>query len=145
MSAKAGLGKVVGIHYRGGIKGEEPIDENMDRNPLTVMIGDMKIPRGIELALDGMEEGESKTIEIPPELGYGEYQDNLAQWYPKIMLKDGYSLKEGDFLFWTNPQDQSKAPAWVTETTDDQVKIDFNHPFAGKTLEYQINLVNVLS
>lgn len=145
MSAKAGLGKVVGIHYRGGIKGEEPIDENMGRDPLTVMIGDMKIPRGIELALDGMEEGESKTIEIPPELGYGEYQDNLAQWYPKIMLKDGYSMKEGDFLYWTNPQDQSKAPAWVTETTDDQVKIDFNHPFAGKTLEYQINLVKVLS
>lgn len=145
MSAKAGLGKVVSIHYRGGIKGEEPIDENMGRDPLTVMIGDMKIPRGIELALDGMEEGESKTIEIPPELGYGEYQDNLAQWYPKIMLKDGYSMKEGDFLYWTNPQDQSKAPAWVTETTDDQVKIDFNHPFAGKTLEYQINLVNVLS
>lgn len=145
MSEKAGLGKVVSIRYRGGVKGEEPIDENMGRDPLTVMIGDMKIPRGIELALEGMQSGESKTIEIPPELGYGEYQDNLAQWYPKIMLKDGYGLKAGDFLYWTNPQDQSRMPAWVTETTDDQVKIDFNHPFAGKTLEYRINLIDVLS
>lgn len=145
MSEKAGLGKVVSIRYRGGVKGEEPIDENMGRDPLIVMIGDMKIPRGIELALEGMQSGESKTIEIPPELGYGEYQDNLAQWYPKIMLKDGYGLKAGDFLYWTNPQDQSRMPAWVTETTDDQVKIDFNHPFAGKTLEYRINLIDVLS
>lgn len=145
MSEKAGLGKVVSIHYRGGVKGEEPIDDNMDRDPLTVMIGDMKIPRGIELALEGMERGESKTVEIPPELGYGAYQDNLAQWYPKIMLKDGYSLVKGDFLYWTNPQDRSRVPAWVTETTDDQVKIDFNHPLAGRVLEYRVDLVDILS
>lgn len=140
---KASLGKVVSIRYRGGVKGEEPVDENYGRDPLTVMIGDMKLPRGIELALEGMEEGEIKTVEISPDLGYGDYQSNLAQWYPKIMLKDGYSLKEGDFLYWTNPQDNSKAPAWVTEMTDDQVKIDFNHPFAGKTLEYTLELVQV--
>lgn len=143
MSEKAGLGKVVSVHYRGGIKGEMPIDDNYDRDPLTVMIGDMKLPRGIELALESMEMGEVKTVEVPAELGYGDYQDNLAQWYPKIMLKDGYNLKEGDFLYWTNPQDNSKAPAWVTETTSDQVKIDFNHPFAGKTLEYTLELVDI--
>ena len=90
-----------------------------------------------------MEKGEAKTIEVPAELGYGDYHDNLAQWYPKVMLKDGYSLKAGDFLYWTNPQDNSKAPAWVTETTADQVKIDFNHPFAGKTLEYTLELVEI--
>ena len=143
MSEKAGLGKVVSVHYRGGIKGDEPVDDNYSRDPLTVMIGDMKLPRGIELALEGMEKGEIKTVDIPPDLGYGEYQDNLAQWYPKIMLKDGYSLVKGDFLYWTNPQDNSKAPAWVTETTADQVKIDFNHPFAGKTLEYTLEVVEV--
>lgn len=143
MGVKAGIGKVVSIRYRGGVKGEAPADEHMDGEPLTVMIGDMRLPRGVELALEGMEAGESKTVEIPPELGYGEYQDNLAQWYPKIMLKGGYDLKEGDFLFWTNPQDGSKVPAWVVETTQDQARIDFNHPFAGKTLEYQLELVDV--
>lgn len=143
MGVKAGLGKIVSIHYIGGVKGEEPLDDNMGKAPLTVMIGDMKLPRGIELALDGMEKGEVKTVEISPDLGYGEYREELAQWYPKIMLKDGYSLKAGDFLYWTNPQDGSKVPAWVTKTTEDQAKIDFNHPFAGKTLEYRIELVDV--
>ena len=70
-------------------------------------------------------------------------QENLAQWYPRLMLKDGQLLESGDFLYWTNPQDGTKAPAWVTETTQDQVRIDFNHPFAAKTLEYWIQLVDV--
>lgn len=140
---KAGLGKVVSIRYRGGIKGEDPVDEVTGDDALTVMLGDMKLPQGIELALEGMEVGDQKTVEVPPELGYGDYQENLAQWYPRIMLKDGYELKIGDFLYWNNPQDGSRMPAWVTDITDDQVRIDFNHPFAGKTLEYQIELVDI--
>lgn len=143
MAVRAGLGKIVSIRYRGGVKGEEPLDESKGGEPLTVMMGDMKLPRGIELALEGMEKGEAKTVEISPDLGYGEYRKELAQWYPKIMLKDGYDLKKGDFLYWTNPQDGRKVPAWVTDTTEDQAKIDFNHPFAGKTLEYYIELVDV--
>lgn len=140
---KASLGKVVSIQYSGGIKGEPVVDETKGDDLLTVMIGDMKLPRGIEQALEGMEQGERKTVEIPPDLGYGPYQDNLAQWYPKIMLKNGYDLEKGDLLFWKNPQDGSRSPAWVTDTTADQVRIDFNHPFAGKTLEYEIKLVDV--
>lgn len=143
MGKRAGLGSVVSIRYRGGVQGEEPVDENLGDNPLTVMIGDMKLPRGVEEALIGMEEGEQKTVDITPELGYGEYQENLAQWYPRLMLKDGYELEHNDVLFWTNPQDGQKQPAWVVETTQDQVKIDFNHPFAGKTLEYWLELVEV--
>lgn len=92
MGNKAKVGSVVGLYYRGGIKGEEAVDERVEGEPLVVMIGDMKLPRGIELALEGMEAGEEKRLDVPPELGYGEYQEALAQWYPKSMLDDGYSL-----------------------------------------------------
>ena len=70
---KASLGKVVSIQYSGGIKGEAIVDEVMGDDFLTVMIGDMKLPRGIEQALEGMEQGDRKTVEIPPDLGYGPY------------------------------------------------------------------------
>ena len=138
------MGSVVGIRYLGGIKGEEPVDERMSGDPLVVMVGDMKLPRGIEQALVGMEVGQKKTVEVPPDLGYGLYREELAQWYPRMMLDDGYSLETGDIVFWNNRQVGTKQPAFVTEATDDTVRIDFNHPFAGKTLEYRIELVEVL-
>lgn len=143
MGDKVTLGSVVSLHYRGGVKGEEPLDDRTEGAPLTVMIGDMKLPRGIEQALMGMEAGEEKTVEIPAELGYGEYQEALAQWYPKSMLQDGYSLKLNDVMFYRNPEDGSRQPAFVVELTEDNAKLDFNHPFAGKTLEYWLKLEEV--
>ena len=143
MGNKAKVGSVVGLYYRGGIKGEEAVDERVEGEPLVVMIGDMKLPRGIELALEGMEAGEEKRLDVPPELGYGEYQEALAQWYPKSMLDDGYSLKGGDVMFHRNPSDGSRQPAFVTDATKDNVLLDFNHPFAGKTLDYWVKLVEV--
>lgn len=143
MGNKAHVGSVIEIYYKGGVKGEEPIDERLDGEPLRVMIGDMKLPRGLEDAIIGMEAGEEKSVEIPPELGYGRYQEDLAQWYPRQMLDQGYTLKVGDVMFYTNPDDGSKQPSFVTETTADTVRIDLNHPFAGKTLDYWVKLVSV--
>lgn len=142
MGEKVHVGSVVHILYKGGEKGGEVLDDHSTGDPLVVMIGDMKIPRGIEQALIGMEVGEEKRIEVPPELGYGEYQDGLAQWYPKQMLDQGYTLKVGDVMFRAN-EDGSKQPAFVTELTADTARLDFNHPFAGKTLDYWVKLVGL--
>lgn len=143
MSNPVHVGSVVHILYKGGVLGEEVLDDRSQGEPLVVMIGDMKLPRGIEEALIGMEAGQEKTVEVPPKLGYGEYQEALAQWYPKHMVDQGYTLQVGDVMFYTNPNDGNKQPAFVVETTQDNVKLDFNHPFAGKTLEYWIKLVAV--
>ncbi len=136
-------GKIVSIRYKGGVKGEDPVDDHSTGEPLTVMLGDMRLPLGIEEAIADMVKGEKRTVEVPCEKGYGTYQEQLAQWYPRQLLDNGYELKKGDVLFWTNPEDQRKMPAWVTDETDDNVRIDFNHPFAGMTLEYWIELVDV--
>ncbi len=143
MGEKVHTGSVVSILYKGGAKGEEALDDRSAGEPLRVMIGDMKLPRGIEEALIGMEVGQEKQLDIPPELGYGEYQEALAQWYPKQMIDQGYSLKVGDVMFHANPDDGTKQPAFVTDMTADNVKIDLNHPFAGKTLDYWIKLVDI--
>ncbi len=143
MGEKVHTGSVVHILYKGGAKGEGVMDDRSEGEPLRVMIGDMKLPRGIEEALIGMEVGQEKQLEIPPELGYGEYQEELAQWYPKHLIDQGYTLKVGDVMFHTNPEDGTRQPAFVTELTEDNVRIDFNHPFAGKILDYWIKLVGM--
>ena len=142
MADKATLGRVVGIYYSGGVKGEAPADVRMDGEPLYAMIGDMKLPRGIEEALLGMEPGEEKTFDIPFDLGYGPYQEQLTDWYPKGMLPDGYKLQLDDVLMHTDENGLRK-PAYVAEMTEDNVRLDMNHPFAGKDLTYWIKLVSV--
>lgn len=141
MDSKAHLGSVVHILYKGGQLGGPVEDDRSEGEPLVVMLGDMKLPKGIEEAIIGMAPGEEKQIQIPPELGYGSYRKELAQWYPKQMIDQGYTLKVGDVMFHKNPEDGSRQPAFVTELTQDAVKIDMNHPFAGKTLDYWIKLV----
>ena len=143
MDKQVHVGSVVSILYKGGEKGAPAVDDRSEGEPLVVMVGDMKLPLGIEEALLGMMPGQEKTVEIPPEMGYGKYQDGLAQWYPRSMLDQGYTLKEGDVMFHRNPEDGNRQPAFVVETTEDNVKIDLNHPFAGKALEYWVKLVDV--
>lgn len=141
--AVAQIGSVVHIRYRGGVAGEEPQDVRVEGDPLRVMIGAMSLPRGIESAIVGMHPGEEREVDVAPDEGYGAYREELVDWYPRVKMPDGYGLHAGDMLFYTKPDDGSRMPAWVVDETEDNVRVDFNHPFAGKDLHYWIRLDRV--
>jgi FKBP-type peptidyl-prolyl cis-trans isomerase 2 len=138
------IGRIAKIHYKGGIKGEEALDDRSSGDPLTVILGDARIPKGIENLLYELEIGESRTIEIPYELGFGEHRSQGVQWYLRTMIANGEHLKVGSVLTWTNPENNQTLPAKVVDATEDTVKIDQNHPFAGETLEYWVKLVDLI-
>jgi FKBP-type peptidyl-prolyl cis-trans isomerase 2 len=137
------IGKAAHILYKGGIKGERMLDDRSTGEPLVVVIGEGRIPKGIEEVLYEMHIGEQRQIEVPCSLGFGEHKPEGLQWYPKSVIDHGYELKVGSVLSWTNPDDHSVLPARVVEETEDNIRIDLNHPFAGKTLEYWIELVDL--
>lgn len=134
--------QVAYIRYEGGIFGEPPVDKHMDE-PLAVTIGMGRVPLGIENALRQLEVGESCKLIIPPEEGYGEAYDKYIKWYPRAMIPHGYEIKQGTFIMWESADGLAKRPAFVAEATEDTVKLDMNHPFAGKTLEYWVELVDL--
>lgn len=142
MAETAELGRVVSLQYRGGVKGEAACDIRDEGNPLRVMLGDMMLPRGIEEAVVGMAVGEERTVEVPCELGYGVHRDELARWYPKSIIPNGYALKLDDVLNYRD-ENGTAHPAFVAELTEDNVKLDMNHPFAGKDLVYWLKLISV--
>lgn len=138
------IGKVAYIRYKGGIKGDDTlVDDRSTGDPLAVRLGTGRIPKGVEEAVCEMEVGEQRTVVVPSELGYGVYVERDAQWYPRAMLDHGYDLHVGGALVWTHPESHAQRPAFVTEETADTVKLDFNHPFAGKDLEYWVELVDL--
>ena len=137
------LGRTAYIRYRGGVRGDRPCDDRSDGEPLAVRIGGHRVPKGVERALLMLEVGESCTLVIPPEEGYGAADPKLVQWYPRSVLDHGYDLKEGSMIMWQSADGLAAKPASIVDATEDAVKIDLNHPYAGKTLEYWVELVGL--
>lgn len=135
-------GKTAYIRYRGGVAGERPHDVRLDE-PLAVRIGGHRVCKGIERALEQMEVGESCTLLIPPEEGYGNADPKLVQWYPRSVLDHGYDMKKGSMVMWKSADGLAAKPAVIVDATEDTVQIDLNHPYAGKTLEYWVELVDL--
>lgn len=138
------FGKYALIRYRGGVKGEEPFEDFMGDEPHKIRIGYDQVPRGIDDALFEMEIGETRLVELPPEKAYGHHDPDGVQIRMRDELPDGRSLEVGSMLTWKNPITQKRLPARVVEATKDYVKIDYNHLLAGETLEYLLDLVDIV-
>ena len=136
------VGKVAYIRYEGGILGERHVDKHLDE-PLAVRIGVGRVVKGIDDALRTMEVGESATLIIPPEEGYGDADPKQVKWYPRSIIPHGYEIKKDTMIMWESADGLAKRPAMVVDATEDTVKIDMNHPYAGKTLEYWVELVDL--
>jgi FKBP-type peptidyl-prolyl cis-trans isomerase SlyD len=137
-------GKCALVHYRGGAAGESPIEDFSEGKPVEIHIGTGAVPPGIDDALYEMEIGEQATVKIPPAKAYGEYDPQGVQVYPRSFVSNGDKLVAGAIFAWTNPASGREIPVKVADATKDYVKVDFNHPLAGKEIEYWIELVDVL-
>ena len=138
------MGRMAAIRYKGGISGQDIIDDRSQGEPLQIILGEGMVPRGIEEALFQMEVGETRTIVIPPEKGYGDYAEQLVSWYPRMVVPHGTELHVGQGVTWQNPSDFiNKRYGWIVEETEDNLRIDFNHPLAGETLEYTVEFVSL--
>lgn len=140
MKDNSKFGTCLYIYYKGGVDGEEPVDDHSTGEPIKIVLGAGQVCPGIEDALCDMEVGEEKVVVIPSEEAYGHYQEEGVQTYPRVMFPFGYELKEGDVFTWTNPASGMPIPVRVLEAYESAVKVDFNHPWAEKTLRYWLKV-----
>lgn len=133
------FGQVAYIRYRGGAFGEATTDEHMDE-PVRIVLGMGDVCPGLERALFEMEVGERRIVLIKPEDAYGDHDPKAVETYPRVMIPGGEALEVGSVLGRMNPKNGIKMPVRVVAATDTHVTMDFNHPFAGKSLEYEVVL-----
>lgn len=137
----------VKVHYTGKLSDGEVFDsskavegnENFtDKDPLDVELGKGMLIPGFEKGLQGMKEGESKTITIPSEEAYGPVREDHYQEIEKQYVPD--TVKEGEMLQTQGPQ----GPMTVTvkEVKEKTVVLDANHPLAGKDLTFELEVVS---
>jgi FKBP-type peptidyl-prolyl cis-trans isomerase 2 len=119
------------------------IEESPDREfePLTVEIGSENVIPGIEDALRGMEAGDTELIRVPPEEAYGEYREDRVGEYDREEF--GKMLRSQELREGVEVQTESGLPGEVVDVGPETVTVDFNHDFAGETLEFEIKIVDV--
>jgi FKBP-type peptidyl-prolyl cis-trans isomerase SlyD len=113
-----------------------------DGAPIEYVHGYGMLVPGLEAALTGMSEGESREILVPAESGYGEYDDELVLELDRKEFPDPTKVKVGDEFVAESP-DGDELPMEVIEIKDDVVVVDANHPLAGVTLHYAVKVRSV--
>ncbi len=140
--AQASAGDTVKVHYTGKLEDGTVFDSSREREPLEFTLESGQIIPGFEEAVEGMEEGEETTVEIPPEKAYGMRQEDAVMEFPATELPDEMEPEVGMQLQLQGANGQA-FPARVVEVGDETVVLDANHPLAGETLTFDIELVEV--
>ena len=140
--AEAKQGDTVHVHYTGRLTDGTTFDSSQDRDPLEITLGQGAVIPGFEKAVEGMSVGDQKTASIPVDETYGPRRDELVMEVPRTQLPGGLDPKPGEQLRMQTPDGQA-VPVVVADTTDEVVKIDANHPLAGKDLTFDLLLVKI--
>ncbi len=132
---------VVSLEYTLHLGDGVIIDRSEPGEPLTYLQGFDQIVPGLETALEGLEKGTTTTIVVGAEDGYGLREDDAIQQV-EISAFEGQAIKPGDELIATD-EDGEAMPVKIVRIDGDQVTIDLNHPLAGKTLHFSIEIKDV--
>ena len=140
MSNTVSNGKVITLEYTVKLQDGQVVDTNVGGDPLTYTQGANQIIRGVESAVEGMEVGQTKQAVVPPNEGYGDRDPNALHEISKEKVPQ--EAKVGTQLHGKDATGREIRPV-VSAIKDDTVVLDFNHPLAGKTLHFDLKVVNI--
>ena len=135
-------GHFVKIDYTGTLENGDMFDSSRNSHPIEVEVGAGRIIKGFEDALIGMAEKEKKTFTLSPEEAYGPRNENLEQSFMRSELPQGVDPQVGQVLALQNPQG-GHLPARVKHADIEKITVDLNHPLAGKSLTFEIEIVEI--
>jgi FKBP-type peptidyl-prolyl cis-trans isomerase 2 len=138
--SKVENGNTVKVHYTGKFEDGSVFDSSVTNNePITFQVGGKQVIPGFENAIVGMTVGESKTVTLTPEDAYGQPIDGMVQEVPKELVPA--DVQVGAQLI--SESEQGTFNVVVREIKENSVVLDANHPLAGKTLVFDLELVDI--
>ena len=132
-------GQVVSMEYTLRVDGEV-LDTSTGHEPLEFLQGAGNIIPGLEQEVLGMAVGESKTVIVQPEDGYGAIDPDAFVDVPRDQFPAEIPMEEGVEIQVTDENGHPMS-ARINSFTDDNVQLDFNHPLAGKELHFDMKIV----
>jgi FKBP-type peptidyl-prolyl cis-trans isomerase SlyD len=132
---------VVSFHYTLTDDQGQVLDSSQGREPLVYLQGVGQIVPGLEKAMEGRQVGDQFKVDVAPEEGYGVHHAELMQEVPREAFQGVQDIQPGMQFQGRGPQGVINVT--VTKVEDDKVHIDGNHPLAGQTLHFDVEVTDV--
>ncbi len=133
--------KVVHFHYTLTNEGGEVLDSSRGDEPLAYIHGMGNIISGLEEALTGRAEGDQFQVSIPPEAGYGTHDQDLIQVVPRSAFPGVSDIQPG--MQFRAESSEGVQLVTVVEVEGDEITLDGNHPMAGLTLNFDVEVTSI--
>jgi FKBP-type peptidyl-prolyl cis-trans isomerase 2 len=132
------------IHFTGKLVDGDIFESTYESDPMPVCLGNHEILEKLETAIRSMAQGETRTIRITPDEGYGDYRDDRIITISQESMPPVGTIKPGQELILRTPEGE-ELPGIILSLENDILTIDANHPLAGEELEFTITLMDVSS
>jgi peptidylprolyl isomerase len=140
MTEPVKAGDTIRVNYTGRLENGEVFDTSVGNDPLTFTVCSGQLIQGFDTAVIGMVPGDSKTVTIEADEGYGLRNEEMVVDFPKSAIPADMEMEIGMQVELMD-QHGNPVPAEVAEILEDVLKMDLNHPLAGKTLVFEIEVV----
>ena len=135
-------GLFISVDYKGTLQNGDVFDTSHGRQPIEVKVGAGQLITGFENELLGMSLNEKKTFTLEPDEAYGQRNENLRRDVPRNEIPPELNLRVGMTVGMQTPEGQ-QIPAQIIHLDDEKLTLDLNHPLAGKTLTFDIEVVGI--
>ncbi|MBQ0724730.1 MAG: peptidylprolyl isomerase [Cycloclasticus sp.] len=141
MSLAISKDTVVQFHYTLKNDQGETLESSLEQQPTAILFGRGGIIPGVENAIDGKQAGDTLNLTVKPKEGYGERIDDSIQSVPVKHLSGAKKWRPG--MVASVQTDHGQRQVTVVKVGKFMVKVDTNHPLAGQTLHFDIEIVDV--
>ncbi|HET8707839.1 MAG TPA: peptidylprolyl isomerase [Pseudomonadales bacterium] len=131
------------LHFSVSLASGELVDSTREKSPATFSYGDGSLLPGFEEVLVGLKRGDRRSVILPPEKAFGEWNENNVQVMPRAGFASDLPLEPGLILSFADAN-KAELPGVVKEVREDEVVIDFNHPLAGRELIFEVEIISVV-
>lgn len=137
-------GSTVSLHFEVSLPNGTVIDSTFGRDkPVTLTIGDESLLAGFEQVLINLKAGDTRTAHLPPDQAFGDWNGENVQSFPRAK----FSLSEPNpvvgMMMEFADKGRNTLAGVISEVTEDEVKVDFNHPLAGQDVLFKVKIFKV--
>ena len=134
--------QLVPLHYRIALPNGQPLISTFEGTPATLQLGAGELLPALEALITGLPVGEHRSFELAAEQAFGPYRDELVERVKRVHMP-AEEIEALSIMEFTAP-DGSRYSGLVREIDDESALIDFNHPLAGKSIRFEVEVIGIL-
>ena len=139
---RIGPDREVTLHFALKLENGDVVDSTFDKQPATFKVGDGNLLPGFEQALYGFKAGDKRSVQVQPEQGFGQPNPQNVQDMKRKDFPVDMPVAPGLMVSFADAQG-AELPGVISRVEGDWVSVDFNHPLAGRTLMFEVQILNV--